>query len=749
MHLTIADLPIVPLFLFKLSVSLAVVWIFYQLALRRLTFHSLNRWYLLGYTLFSFIIPFINIGPMLPAGPAGDPVMLQFIPAIGGVVHEAGRVASSSPAAGLSGWAIGMWVLATGAMAMMVRLAVQWISLVRLRRKARLIGGTDIKVYHVDRPIRPFSFGNAIYINQSMHTEKEWADIILHEYVHIRQRHTIDILIAELICIFNWYNPFAWLIRYSIRQNLEFLADQEVLNKGVDRKGYQYHLLKVAGEPDYRLANNFNFSSLRKRIVMMNRMRSTRIQLLKLLFLLPLAAVLLVAFRDQGSKLFRSHGPVYVNAAGIAITSGDRKPLQGVLVRDRTTGLETTTDGNGYYKMQIPASGNPVNIHLDYIKPGYDTDFRIRSIPKPEATIGILDVAIMHRLDRMGPTANPVFIAPSIVKAPVDPEYADAEKELRRALDESDNLNRYLTLQKAHPEIGLFYTTEDRRKEIVIYLDGTVERYGYPGTPGLAELYKKYGEIPQFMATDHPTGHSVNAGYLARWAAISEKAEKEFRPAGDRARAVLFPGDSRVIVLPVSGKPRYYDMDNDDPRERPEFERLYGKLPDCVPDAGNKSHARDLKARDTVPAGRKDTTKFVAPPAVHVHRDSMDVAAKYLGDGPLFFVNGKLAPADTLKSLNANLIKDIHVYKNSSWAVNYGEKAKNGVVSIHMKDWKAPLVLMDGRQVEYDSVLQIDPGKIESLNILKPEAGQATYGEKGKNGVMLITLKAKPSGTGN
>jgi beta-lactamase regulating signal transducer with metallopeptidase domain len=94
--------------------------------------------------------------------------------------------------------------------------------------------------------------------------------------VHVRQKHTVDILLAELLTIVNWYNPFVWLIRYSIRQNLEFIADCEVLKKGLDKKSYQYHLLSVMGQVEYKLANNFNFSSLKKRIVMMNKLRSAR-----------------------------------------------------------------------------------------------------------------------------------------------------------------------------------------------------------------------------------------------------------------------------------------------------------------------------------------------------------------------------------------------------------------------------------------------------------------------------------------
>jgi len=289
-------MPPILVYLLRLSISLAVVWLFYQLFLRRLTFYTMNRWYLLGYSVLSFFIPLINIYPILrDEAPSGEPYLIQFIPVVGGQGHVV--AAKAYEGIGWGTWLI--WAFALGAVALLVRTVIQGLSLYRLRKSARLIESGALRIYQVDASIIPFSFGNSIYINQDLHTKQQWSDIILHEYVHIRQRHTVDILVAELMCMLNWYNPFCWLMRWSIRQNLEFIADQQVLAKGVDKKGYQYHLLTVLGEPRYRLANNFNFSSLKKRIVMMNKIRSARLHLVKFLFVLPLAAVLLVAFRDK------------------------------------------------------------------------------------------------------------------------------------------------------------------------------------------------------------------------------------------------------------------------------------------------------------------------------------------------------------------------------------------------------------------------------------------------------------------
>ncbi|MBS1604431.1 MAG: hypothetical protein JST42_17330 [Bacteroidetes bacterium] len=295
------------LYILKLSVSLAVLWMFYQLLLRRLTFYNLNRWYLLGYSVLCFFIPLIDVGPAL--GRVDGSGVIRMIP----VVAVAAPV--SRPEWGI--WDVLGVVLAVGAGVLLVRLGVRWLSLTALRRRSRLLAEDGpIRVYRVEGDVRPFSFGRAVYLNPELHTESELADIVLHEYVHIRQKHSVDILFAELLVVAGWYNPFVWLIRHSIRQNLEFIADRQVVSSGVDRKAYQYHLLNVVGRPGvrgaYRLANNFNFSSLKKRIIMMNKVRSARLHLVKFLFVLPLLAVLLLAFRGTYERVTRvvSDGPV-------------------------------------------------------------------------------------------------------------------------------------------------------------------------------------------------------------------------------------------------------------------------------------------------------------------------------------------------------------------------------------------------------------------------------------------------------
>jgi TonB-dependent SusC/RagA subfamily outer membrane receptor len=308
-------MPYIAQYLLKLSISLAVVYLFYALVLRRLTFYNWNRWYLLGYSLLAFFIPFVNISPFLERGDWTNNQVVQLIPVV------SNYQAPATPAGQPDSWTLFLLLLIAGIVIMLVRLLVQFLSFRYIRRSSQLLSDDTIKIYQVDKNIIPFSFGRSIFINQHQHNEEELKEIIRHEFIHVKQRHTLDILWGELLCMLNWYNPFVWLIRKAIRQNLEFIADHKVLEAGLDRKQYQYLLLKVVGAPAFAIASQFNFSSLKKRIAMMNKMRSAKIHLVKFLFVLPLLTILLLAFRNAAihNKFTATQKPAVESLAAVNI----------------------------------------------------------------------------------------------------------------------------------------------------------------------------------------------------------------------------------------------------------------------------------------------------------------------------------------------------------------------------------------------------------------------------------------------
>jgi hypothetical protein len=294
-------MPYIAGYLLKLSVSLSVVYLFYVFVLRRLTFYNWNRWYLAGYSFLAFLIPFVNISPVLENNRWDKNAVLQFIPMFSRLEADQANLTGNK----FAWWTLLLAGASVGIMLMLIRFLVRYISFQRIRSSAQLMVDGGVKVYHVDKSIIPFSFGNAIFINPQLHSEEDLAQIIHHEFIHVKQKHTIDILWGELLCMLNWYNPFAWMIRKAMRQNLEFIADHKVLENGIDKKHYQYLLLKVTGAAHFSITQQFNFSSLKKRIIMMNRSRSAKIQLTRFLFLLPLLTVLLLAFRQNVIKQIR------------------------------------------------------------------------------------------------------------------------------------------------------------------------------------------------------------------------------------------------------------------------------------------------------------------------------------------------------------------------------------------------------------------------------------------------------------
>ncbi len=287
-------------YLVKFNTSIALVFLFYWLVLRKMTFYSWNRWFLLGYSCLCFLMPFANIDPILVQTKFSNNDFVQSIPVFSGYLrnsHDTFPVARSQ----FNSWNLFSYLLDCGFLVMTVRLILQFFAFMKIRRLAKLVSKTPVKLYQVEQNIIPFSFGKGIFINPANHRQDELGAIINHEFIHVKQKHSIDILFTELLCIFAWYNPFAWLMRHAIRQNLEFIADNYVLNKGADKKKYQYLLLKVMGVSPIGITNSFNFSSLKKRILMMNKIKTAGTHLIKFALILPLVLVLLLAFRHQSS----------------------------------------------------------------------------------------------------------------------------------------------------------------------------------------------------------------------------------------------------------------------------------------------------------------------------------------------------------------------------------------------------------------------------------------------------------------
>ena len=303
------------LYLLKANVLLLLFAAAYFGLLRRLTFFGLNRAYLVGALLLAAVYPAVPVPALLPPV-AGPPVALVVVEASG--APSAGAV-SGPEAAPLNWAALVLAVYAAGTAVGLARLLGQLLSLRRLRRTAQpaVLHGQAVRV--LAGAVSPFSFGQSIYLNPARHAAPELAAVLRHEQVHVRQWHTLDVLLAQLALAAAWCNPAAWLLRRALLDNLEYLADRAALQSGLDQQDYQRSLVRLsqaAAGPS--LVSHFTFPTLKNRVAMMHTPLSPTGQLARYFVAGPL--VLAVALSFSGARAQETEPVAPTPAAGTPAT---------------------------------------------------------------------------------------------------------------------------------------------------------------------------------------------------------------------------------------------------------------------------------------------------------------------------------------------------------------------------------------------------------------------------------------------
>lgn len=298
--------------LFKINVVLALFAIAYYLVLRRLTFYVVNRFFLTFGILFATCYPFIDLTEFWASK---KHQAVAFIPQIN---DKANAFVQSDFFNGYWFWIAIVFYL--GVTVMLVRLVIQFISLYKIHRKSKPGLFASYKVRLLNENVSPFSFWQNVYLNPSLHKDTELDAILAHEYIHVKQWHSLDIILAELSVVFYWFNPGVWLMKKAVKENLEFITDERILKNGMDKKAYQYSLIDVGNlTPATAIVNNFNLSDLKKRIQMMNAKRSSKLTLGRYVLIVPLILVVTLAFTVSKENLYKQLVPIAYAAKPIDV----------------------------------------------------------------------------------------------------------------------------------------------------------------------------------------------------------------------------------------------------------------------------------------------------------------------------------------------------------------------------------------------------------------------------------------------
>ncbi|HEV8505131.1 MAG TPA: M56 family metallopeptidase [Chitinophagaceae bacterium] len=325
-------------YIINTALILATCLAFYKLLLRRETFYRVNRYMLITCLAVSFALPLLQVPQKFSlrkdretsvgnreSSPdsyrdvsresdlKGQPATSNRKPATGNQEPVTGNSNQPSPhATGVDSsrfsfsklmiWLFWFYWFGVGVFAISFLFQVVLL-LWRAYRNPVIIDG-KYRIVEVSGDKAPCSFGNNIFINPEKYDWDTYNQILLHEKIHIEQRHTLDILLAELVLIFQWFNPFAWIYRREMESNLEFLTDDQLMQHNrVEKQSYQLSLMKVSA-PHFPLSltTNYNQSILKKRIAMMNSKRSNLHTAWKYFFLVPVLAFLACLLNEPAAK---------------------------------------------------------------------------------------------------------------------------------------------------------------------------------------------------------------------------------------------------------------------------------------------------------------------------------------------------------------------------------------------------------------------------------------------------------------
>lgn len=334
---------------------------FYRLFFYKDTFFKLRRAILLAFFGLALFYPLLNIQDWVrQQEPIADVIYMY-----SAMLPEATAKADAAASVDWYGWLLGsLGFIYWGIVAFLCgRFLVQLSSILWLAHTSERVVIHETPVYALRKAAGPFSFFRMVFLHPESHSDKETDEILTHECTHVSQWHSIDVILSEMMCMACWFNPFVWLLKREVRHNLEYLADNTVIQSGYDSKSYQYHLLGLAHHQSVTtLYNSFNVLHLKNRIMMMNKKRSPGIVRTKYLIFIPLVGILMLLSNIEAVARLTVRlaneatvSNAMVTATGILVDETGQ-PLIGASVVVKGGKERTITDKKGAFSLEVPAN---------------------------------------------------------------------------------------------------------------------------------------------------------------------------------------------------------------------------------------------------------------------------------------------------------------------------------------------------------------------------------------------------------
>ena len=687
------------IYILKSSVCLVLFYLFFRLLLSKETFHRFNRMALLGVLFFSLLIPCIKVTTRHQVEVQQAVLSIEQLLLMAELEVTSANVGAVQETPAISWVQIVLLVYLAGILFLACRNIYSLICLFRLihsGKHEKLEKGVTLVVHNQE--IAPFSWMKYIVISRK-DLEENGREILIHEMAHIHHRHSVDLLVADICIFFQWFNPGAWLLKQELQNVHEYEADETVINEGVNAKEYQLLLIKKAvGTRLYSMANSFNHSKLKKRITMMLKEKSNPWARLKYLYVLPLAAIAVTAFaRPEISEKMEEISAVKVNDLAEIV---QEKVLQ-----------DTVKVSKDEKKDALVVTG-------------------VKS--KEEEEIVIFEVVEQMPEYPGGMSALQKYLSEKIAGSPMKGK-AGGRVMVGFTVAETGKIKDVRVLQS--DEASLNQEAERIVSEMPDWIPG--KQRGRP-VPVKYTVPIRFGNI-RFAENKQPL-------IFADGKEISMDAMEKLDPSTIESISVLKDSTSikvygkrgaNGVILVNTQRGSKTKIQN----KEISFSQKTTST-DAVPDFPVSGTVVDEQGRP------KAGVSIIVPNTNHGTITDINghFSLKAMKDGNLWFsfIGYKPVKASVSSTMNIRMEQEVvDLFPELSGSVkngNSGFKVNNGV-TVHGIKGEEPLVIIDGKEaMEKDALSKLAPDHIKSISVLKDKSAQVVYGDKGKNGVIIVEM---------
>ena len=692
-------------YILKSSVCLAVFYLFYRLLLSRETFHRFNRVALLSILLLSCLLPLVEVTVEKQTEVHQTMMTLEQWLMLADMMNTTNVAELQIEEVTVTWIQVALLVYLAGILLFAFRNGYSLLKLGNLLRSGRkedlskyTDGGEKVTLIVHDHDIAPFSWMKYIVISQK-DLDENGREILIHELAHIQNRHSWDLLVADICIFFQWFNPASWLLKQELQNIHEYEADETVIEKGVDAKQYQLLLIKKAvGTRLYSMANSFNHSKLKKRITMMLKEKSNPWARLKYLYVLPLAAIAVTAFaRPEISEKMEEISAVKVNDLAEIV---QEKVLQ-----------DTVKVSKDEKKDALVVTG-------------------VKS--KEEEEIVIFEVVEQMPEYPGGMSALQKYLSEKIAGSPIKGKVG-GRVMVGFTVAETGKIKDVRVLQS--DEASLNQEAERIVSEMPDWIPG--KQRGRP-VPVKYTVPIRFGNI-RFAENKQPL-------IFADGKEISMDAMEKLDPSTIESISVLKDSTSikvygkrgaNGVILVNTQRGSKTKIQN----KEISFSQKTTST-DAVPDFPVSGTVVDEQGRP------KAGVSIIVPNTNHGTITDINghFSLKAMKDGNLWFsfIGYKPVKASVSSTMNIRMEQEVvDLFPELSGSVkngNTGFKVNNGV-TVHGIKGEEPLVIIDGKEaMEKDALSKLAPDHIKSISVLKDKSAQVVYGDKGKNGVIIVEM---------